>query len=424
METWELIKALVISGALGALVGLERQWDKRHELPGLEVFSGLRTFTLFGLFGSLAAFIAHRYFPAFFCLAFMVLAAFLAIHVVLDSLKSKAHGMTTETVALFTFLIGGLVFWRHLKVAVALTISLIFLLSRKKAIHRTIEKLTPEDIRSALQFAVITGVVLPLLPDKDYGWFGAFNPFNVWLMVVLVAGLGFIGYVMVRLMGAQAGIGVMGLVGGLASSTASTLAFSRKSREEPALSAAFSLAVVLACTVMLGRVAVLVFTVNEDLFRLVWYALLILALPGLLLVAWHFLWGKSHSTKVDRPRLSNPLDLGLAVKFAALYALVVLLVKAGQHFYGNEGIYVMSLISGLTDMDAIALSLSRMAGEGAELDPGLQRVCARGIILGAISNTFLKAVLAVWLGSAHLRKVILLVLGATILFGLVAWQLV
>ena len=220
-----------------------------------------------------------------------------------------------------------------------------------------------------------------------------------------------------RLFGTKAGLGTMGILGGLTSSTATTLAFSRQSRELPALSTGFAMAVILACTVMLGRVAILAATVSMRVFTLLWPALIAMCVPGLLYALWILLQKKSVKNTASAPRFTNPLSLKIALQFALLYALVVFLTRAGEAWFGDAGITVVSFISGLTDMDAIALSLSQMT-ESSKIAPD---IAARGIVVGALSNTLLKSGFALCFGSALLRPPVILVFGATILCGIAAW---
>ena len=183
------------------------------------------------------------------------------------------------------------------------------------------------------------------MPDRSLGPFGAFNPFSTWLMVVLISGLGFAGYVAIRLMGPRAGILLMGVFGGLASSTASTLAFSRRSREEPDLAEHYSLAVVAACTIMLPRVLVAIGFVNPDFAATLVEPFALMALPGVLFVAWVW-WHRRPAPRVgDTPKLGNPLGLLTAIKFAALYAAIAFLVRIFREQGWTEGLLPLSFAS-------------------------------------------------------------------------------
>lgn len=410
-----LLQSLIISASLGALIGLVRQWeDQQAKDPGL---AGVRTFTLWGILGASAAYLSQNFFPLFFPVAFGMVALYLTVAQLAVIRTGQTPGFTTFTLALLTYVLGGLVYLGQMRVAVVLAVVMIILIASKREIHSWTTHFTAKDLRSALVFAAITGIVLPMVPNKGYGPLEAFNPFATWLMVVLISGLGFAGYVLMRLLGARAGITVTGLAGGLASSTAATIAFSRRSREEPELSANFALAIVLACTVMLVRVAVVVAMIDLQLFLRLCGPFLILALPGLFYAGWQWWFrDRSGARKIETPDISNPLSLSMALKFAAIYAVVVLLVKTVTTYGGDgAGLYWVTFISGLTDMDAITLSLAQMGGKATMAE----EILAKAIILAAVSNTLLKLGFALAAGSNALRREMLLSLGATLLIGVV-----
>ena len=202
-------------------------------------------------------------------------------------------------------------------------------LASKPFIHRWTNMLTNEDIMSLLQFLAVTGLILPFVPNRGFGPLDAFNPYSIWLMVVLISGLGFVGYVAVRLLGTQAGITITGLAGGLASSTATTLALARNSRDTPEIASTLAAGIVIANTVMIGRVAVIILAINQDLFMRILPPMLIMAIPTTIYLVWKFFLSKENKEQVDLPKLSNPLSLKLAIKFALLYGVIVFLIKFG-----------------------------------------------------------------------------------------------
>jgi uncharacterized membrane protein (DUF4010 family) len=232
-------------------------------------------------------------------------------------------------------------------------------------------------------------------------------------MVVLISGLGFAGYVAMRVLGARAGITATALLGGLASSTASTLAFARRSRAEPALAGHHAFATVTACTVMLPRVALTILLFSPVLARALVVPLAVMAAPALLFAAWFWL-RKPAAAELAAPAVGNPLGLGVAIKFAALYALIDLLIKLAVAQEWSIGLLPLSFLSGLTDMDAISLSVAQSTRDGAVLlDLGV-----KAVLIAAVANSLLKAALAVSLGGPGLRGRVALVLGATAATGL------
>ena len=410
----DLIRNLIVSASLGALIGLQRQWEEQHFHPERKNIAGLRTFTLWSVLGTLSAHLSQVYQPLFYLAGFIVLAVLLSLFVYkkLDS-ELEGFGLTTALSGLLTYLIGGLIFWQQWKTGIVLSVSLILLLASKRQLREITQRFTADDVKQALQFAAISGVILPLVPNQSFGPYQAFNPYTLWLMVVLVSGLGFGGYVAMRLLGERGGIAVTGLLGGLASSTATTLAMSRQSKNQPDLSRACALAIILACTIMLGRVALITLALSKDVFAACLPGLLVLALPGMVYALWfQFFKNPDHST-VGRTAITNPLSLKIALQFAFLYIIIVFISRAAINGYGQAGLYWTSFFSGLTDLDAITVSTSQMAGKGA-ITP---ETSSRAILIGCLANTLLKGGLACFLGSPQLRKPILTTFGITLLLG-------
>ena len=408
----ELLTPIIVSACLGALIGLIRQWGDQHEQEAKE-FAGLRTHALWSVLGCVSGYAGGKQEPYVLIAAMVGVAAHL-IFPVLGRRDRQPPGSTSFAEALLTLLCGALVAWGETRAAVLIAALTMVVLGSKKPIHSWARELTTADIRGTLQFVAITGVILPLVPNRPLGPLDAFNPYSTWLMVVIISGLGFAGYVAIRVLGTRSGILLTGIFGGLASSTASTLAFSRRSRESPALSEHYALAVVAACTIMLPRVLLAVGIVNPELaFRLV-TPFAIMAVPGLAFVTWVWIRRRPAHRPGDTPALGNPLGLLTAMKFAALYALIAFLVRVFRAQGWTDGLLPLSFVSGLTDLDAIALSLAR---EGTD---GHATTTALAVTVAAVANTLLKAGLAVALGSPGLRRRIAVVLGATAAAG-TAW---
>ncbi|NBU68014.1 MAG: MgtC/SapB family protein [Verrucomicrobia bacterium] len=413
MVTAELLKALLVSLCLGALIGLERQWEKETWHPGKHVLAGLRTFTFWSLLGTLCGYFTQIVHPFFFLAGFLAMAVWIAIFLFYKNRSSADPGYTTGAVGLLTYLIGGLVAYGQDKAALILTLTVVILLALKPYVHQVSRRFSKEDVRMALQFAAITGVILPLVPDEPWGPHGAFNPHSIWLMVVLVSGASFGGYVAVRLFGHKLGIALTGLIGGIASSTATTLAMSKESKAQPALTADCAMAVVLACTVMLWRVAALTAVVYSPILNQVAIPFLMMSAPALVWCGWRILRDGKGNPRDGAPEYRNPLGLRDSLKFAVFYALIVYLVKVGQVRYGETGIDTVSALSGLMDLDAISLSLTRMAGEG-----GIMDMAVKGILIATVANTVVKAgVVAIW-GSSRLKLLVLPVLAVTAVVGI------
>lgn len=401
-----------MSGSLGALVGLERQWDEQSRDPEARVPAGLRTFALWGILGTLCAYFAAELHPMVFAAGLIAIALWTAAHIGFRSQEPGGAGLTTAAGSATVYLVGGLAYAGQWKLAVMLTVVLLILLAGKTTIHGLSRKFTAADVRMALQFLAVTGVILPLVPDQDFGPYGAFNPRSVWMMVVIVSGLGFAGYVAVRMLGPSLGIALTGIAGGLASSTATTLSMSRASRERPDLAGDYSLAIIVACTVMLWRVGVLVFAVSPALAMALLPDLAAMSVPGVGCALWQVF--RRRPSPAREEAYKNPLSLRIALQFAALYAIVVLVVKAAEASFGEAGLLAASFLSGLTDLDAIALSLANLFGSGNQ-SANFLIAC---IVLAAVANSATKLGLAWVLGEPGLRRRVAALLGATILVGL------
>jgi uncharacterized membrane protein (DUF4010 family) len=416
----DLLQSLIVSASLGALIGMIRQWgEQQDDGKSANHFAGLRTFVLWALIGYTAAYIDSEHVPY----AFLMAMALVGVHLIFHGLASKDRemiGLTTGAATIITVMLGALVYWGHLLFAVMLAAITMIVLGIKQFSHAWTRRFTNEDIRSTLQFAAVTGIVLPLVPNQGYGPYEAINPYSLWLMVVLISGLGFIGYILMRLLGARAGVILTGLVGGLASSTATTLAFSRESKTYPELSGGFALAIVLACTIMLGRVLIILGFIYPPFIQELYLPFALMALPGLIYAAFVGMISRQSQEATEIPNLKNPLGLSIAVKFALIYGVVSFLVKVLSQTDLSDGLLALSFVSGLTDMDAIALSITNNLKDGSVV----LKLATQALILSAIANTILKAGLVFSIGAPQLKKHIAIALGATVLAGAGAFFIV
>jgi uncharacterized membrane protein (DUF4010 family) len=290
-------------------------------------------------------------------------------------------------------------------------------LSAKRPLEDLAGRLGHEDIMATLQFGVITLIILPILPNETMGPLNVLNPHTLWVMVILIAGVNLFGYTLIKILGARHGIAAAGILGGFASSTALTLAFSRRSQREPQLSAAFSLAIVIASTLMYARILLICTSVHREtglhLIAPLGIAMLVGVLVGLAMI-W-LLRNQDHGTgDTALVPTSNPLEIWTAIKFGILFGLILLISRAAQLFIGNAGIYLSSLVAGFADVDAISLSLTNLARNG-EIPV---KLAGRGIILAATANTAMKGGIAILLGSSDLRRYLVPAFGSLIITGL------
>jgi len=413
MPASELFLRFGVAIAIGFLIGLQREYA--HGGENREIMAGERTFALIGLSGCLTAMLADEFgVPLIFAALLLVYGGIMAVSYVIEFRRHGQAGLTTEVTVLVVVLIGALCYHGYLTLAVAAGIVTTVLLSLKLETDRFVRALTREDIAAALQLAVISAVILPVLPNRVLFQppFDVLNPFKIWLMVVFISGVSFLGYVLMKLVGPSHGIGLTGLLGGLVSSTAVTLSFAERSLREKELTRPFALAIMLASTIMFARVLVLVGILNPALLANLW---LPLGLTGLIGVAYCLYLFFSH--RIDQKgeiALSNPFDLMSAVKFGAIYGLVLLISRTAQLYFGNTGVYISSILSGLADVDAITLSMTEFSNTGS-----LSLATASdAILLAVISNTAAKAAIASVTGSRTLRRVLFPGYGLMILAGI------
>lgn len=390
---------------IGMLIGLQREYAYDEEQKeSQKTFAGVRTFSILGLAGCTAAFIAELLqMPWVFVGIILPLGMFIAIAYFLTA-SHGSFGMTTETAAFLTILAGALAYWEQQAIAVAIAVVTTALLSFKFELHRFVERISREDIVATLKFAIITVIILPVLPNQSFfpPPFDVLNPYKIWLMVVLISGIGFLGYILVKIVGSRQGIGLTGFLGGLVSSTATTLTFSQRSQQERHLAKPFALAITIAWTVMFIRVLVEVGVTNLALLQIVWLPIVASGAIGLLYGVYLFFSERSDE-KGDVAASKNPFELGPAIQFGLLYGVILLVARAAEFYFGETGIYLSSILSGLADVDAITLSVSELSNTGnIELT-----TAARAIVFAAMSNTVVKGGIVLSSGSVSLRRAFL-----------------
>jgi uncharacterized membrane protein (DUF4010 family) len=321
-------------------------------------------------------------------------------------------GITTEVSALLSFLLGFLCVHGYIAGAAGLAVASGAVLALKQWLHRLADRLESADVEATLKFAIVSIIILPLVPDQNFGPapLDVINPYKIWLMVVLISGLNFASYLLVKLVGAEHGIGLTGLLGGLVSSTAVTLGFAQRSRQEPAQASPLALGILVAWTVMFFRVVVLVAAANRSLAPTVGFAMAAFGIPSLG-ICW-LLWRRQRAAnKATVSAGENPFELGEAIRFGLLFGVITFVAKAAQVYLGEAGLYLAGAIAGLTDVDAIALSMAQLAhGDAASAEPA-----ARTIVIAVASNTLFKAGMAAFMGAPGLRRIILAAAGVILM---------
>lgn len=396
---------IAIAALGGAAIGLERQWSGHASGPSARI-GGIRTFTLLG---GLAGAAGWLWTVGASALAAVLLAG--AVGIVIAgyvAMSERDVEGTTEVAALVTVAAGTLAGLGYLALASGVIAVTALLLVEKTRLHRTVEKLDDTGIRAGIRFAVMAAVILPLLPEGPFGPLGGVRPRLLWLLVLFFSGMSFVGYIARRAVGQKHGYALAGLLGGLVSSTNITFAFSRESREDPSLSGTLALGILAACAVLFLRVAVSAAVLNTSLMVAV---LPYLAAPFLVAAALVFIgWKRARAPGGQEPvEPSNPLHLRSALQMAALFQTVLFAVYLAKERWGDSGLLASGAILGLTDMDALTISMARTAS-----DPALVRTAAQAVAFGVISNTLFKAGAAALIGRGAVRMLVPVGLAATI----------
>jgi uncharacterized membrane protein (DUF4010 family) len=413
LEPLQVALGFALALAVGGAVGLERERHAQAEQK--PAFGGARTFPLVALLGAALAFLARSLGPSVLALGFLALAILLGLGY-WSSRREAGNarlGLTTELAALLVFVIGALPFVESTSVSFpqrlllggALGTIVMSLLALRRPIHAFAERISHEDLLATVRFALAAVVALPLLPDRSIGPFDALNPFRIGVVVVLIAGISFVGYVAMRLYGPRKGLGVTAIAGGLVSSTAVTLAFSARGRKQPHLAPACALAIGLAATIMFLRVLVEIAAVRPELLRPV--AVPLGAMLAVGVVGCGVLWRRiSGEPPAEEPKgLQNPFRLRQALRLGLVYALVRLVAAVAWDRFGSGGLLVSATVAGLADVDAITLSVARMHEHGL---PDALAVTA--VTTAAATNTLVKVGLAIALGRRRIGTAVASVL--------------
>ncbi len=408
---FELLKQVGIAVVLASLIGLER--EQKYQKYGSDAFGGIRTFALIGLLGALS-FILSAYSIVYFAI---LTAGFFSLVVASYFITCKRNndiGATSEVAAILVYIVGLLCGMEKFVLATVVALAVLSILHFKAPLHKWAKHLKNEEIVSAIQFIVIAFVVLPLLPNQEFGPFGFFNPYIVWLMVVFISAISFVSYIAIKLFGAKRGIGITGFLAGFISSTALVLNFSGESKRNKGIVNPYVLAVVVASSAMFFRVLLEVSVLSPALLNKLLIPLVAMGGVGILSVL--FLWvkkGKS-SEKIEKEmlKIKSPFSIAPALKFGAFFAAISLLTKLGSEYMGDSGLYLSSFISGIMDVDAITVNMA----EDFVSNKITESAAVVAIIIASMTNTFVKG--GIFLALGH-RKVALKIISIFALMLLV-----
>ena len=371
-----ILQQLAVSFGLGLLLGLER------ERRGSSI-AGIRTFPIISLFGTVCAQVGQTFGGWIVAVGLIALAAIVVCANFAQIKKGTIDpGMTTEAAALLLYAVGALIVIGYLAAAVVIAGAMAVLLHSKKPLHNFARAVGERDMRAIMQFVLLSLVILPILPSEDYGPYGVWNPFKLWLMVVLIVGISLGGYVAFKFFGTRAGSLVGGIIGGLVSSTATTVSYSRQTASEAALAPLGAFVIMTASCISIVRVLVEIAAVAPGQFGEM--ALPLIGMLGFCFLIAAALFFPSRKQGIRMPEQKNPAELKPALVFGGLYALVLLAVAVAKEHFGSAGLYVVAVISGLTDLDAITLSTGQLAGSKM-----IDTLTAWRVILVAVMSNFL-----------------------------------
>jgi len=403
-----IIQNFLIALALGALIGLEREYAiyrrKGHE------YAGIRTFPLIALFGAFSAYLGDLISPLILVVG-MILVGLLIIvaYFTLSKIDRKHTGAISEVAGFLTFFIGVIAYHGETTLAVVLAVIMTIILFARSVLHNFAKHINKQEMIDTLKFVVVAFVILPFLPNKGYGPYNIFNPYTIWLMIVFISGISLVAYVALKWLG-EKGIVLAGLLGGLASSTATTVSLAHRSKKETKTYKALALGVVLANVAMLTRIIFIAFILNRELFFKIITPLSILGIISL--VFSYFFWKKVRKIK-GKFELGSPFTLVPALKFGLFFAIILVLVKLADIYLSTKGVYIASFISGFVDLDAIAVSLSQLANNNLLLE-----TAKNGIIIAALTNIAVKGGIAFWIGGRKFGKLVLGLFSVLIVIGL------
>jgi uncharacterized membrane protein (DUF4010 family) len=398
-----LLQQFFIALLIGALIGLER--EKKKASAQRASFSGIRTFILLAQMGAVSAWLSQQI-AVFWLFPLSLLAIALVIitaYVLENKAQGNALGLTSELAAITVFLLGGAVMYGYAELAVMLAIVTSAVLAFEQPLHGLVARIDQDDLYAGIKLLIASFIVLPLLPNTTIDPWQALNPYKLWLLVILISALSLSGYVAMRLLGPQRGTLLMALTGGIVSSTAVTLSLAKQSHEWPdhTESARLAAGIFVAWLVMVLRVTLMLFVLAPALLNDMWWMLLIFGMATLV-VAWYW-WRQSQRSSATAGHLvlTNPFSLWSAIKFGLFFAVVLLLVNVAKLHAPNEAMLLIAALAGATDVDAIALSMMQLAGQGQV------RLATLALMVAICANSVVKTAMVVLLAAPPLRYIVL-----------------
>lgn len=401
---------VLVSLAIGLILGLEREYDKLKDELG---FAGIRTFPIVTLLGFVMGHLSEIFTTWFLLVGMGSFILFLGIGQLVKVRTDTPSAITTNIALIATFVLGVMVSQELYRDSVATAVIIVTLLSLKTTFHSIIENITAQELFAFIKFVIIALLILPFLPNKDYGPNGLLNPFEIGSIVVIVSFLNFIGYFLVKFVGSKKGILLTAILGGLISSTAVAWNYASRSKADPKLSKQYSAGIIIASAIMFPRLALIAAIFNPaiivQLIIPVTLLTLICLIPAVLFIKKDAV-NETADTKIV---LGNPLNMLNALSFAAIFIGILFAVHYGNAYFGESGLYYSSLIAGLADTTAITISMAKFALTGDNL-----QLSALVIIAATLSNTLVKMGIAIFRGTKTTARLVSYVFGTVIIVGL------
>ncbi len=400
MDQEEILRRLAVALAIGLLIGLERGWRTRDERDHQRT-AGLRTFALAGLLGGICGLVSAASSPLVLAAGLLAFTGVLGTFSYLEATSEQNFSVTGVVAGILTFMLGAYATIGNETVAVASAVAMAILLALREPLHSWVQRVTWPEIRSVLVLLAMSFLLLPILPNRPIDPWQIINLAEIWLLAILIATVSFAGYIAVRVFGDQKGIAVAAVAGGLASSTATTLSFARLAREHEQSRSLLAGGILLSGVTMLLRILVLAGVLKQELLSTILWPILV-AVIVTLLGASILIWTAS-GAEADPPQLQikNPFELGTVFQLAAFIALILLVAKALAGQAGKAGLFLLAAASGIADVDALTLSMTRLAGvQVVAGDAGT------AILIAASVNTASKAGIAAFVGGRRLGSAV------------------
>jgi uncharacterized membrane protein (DUF4010 family) len=420
----DLLVGLFLAIMMGAFIGVQR--EMKLQKNNFVDFAGFRTFTFISLLGFVIGYLSFEILEDPNLIVFSTIGFFILVAISYQTLSRKFKNYVSETsqiVAILTYLIGILLSLGsdYYYLAVVLTVIVASFLVLGNQLHAFAKRISIKEVYATMKFALISAIILPILPNKNYGpldfemlkiyllehfteetliQFTIFNPYQIWFLVVVISAITYIGYILIKTIGANKGLLLTGILGGVVSSTALTSSFAIDSKRLKSLSTPLGIGIVIACSIMFFRVILEVMIVNPSLVGEVFFVSL-MGFTGIIISL--ILLSKNKESQVTKMRMESPFTLKPALIFVSLFTIIIFFTQLLTTIFGNSGLYFIALFSGFLDVDAITLTLSKMALENTISNS----TAASGIFIAAVSNTVFKGGIAYYLGTSQLSKLVI-----------------